>query len=459
MTEDQARAVLLLQALEAQPATALWTAEDREWATRAAAQDLPAGAGRDARVAERARLAMQRLAPRDRAIARLLAAPGWRTSWVAGAAVLGVLAGLSSDALVAGAYFNLLSPLFWGLLGWNLLLYIALLVRAVRPIVGGGSLRTALAAWLQRATQAPARARSLPAAFVVRWATASAPLASARSAALLHVAAGGLALGLMAGLGLRGLVLDYRAGWASTLLEPHHVQQALAWGLQPALALSPSPLPEGDAFAALRVTPTAPANASAAPWMGWMALQLLLLVVVPRAVLAMAALHRARVLAREFPLDISAPAFERWLLQAQRALWVLPHGAAPTSAAAAGLRAMLAARWGTGVPVQWAEPLPWGDEDSPPTPPPGARAVLLVDLAATPEPEVQGRLLQALAAAEPLVVADHSGFVRRFGHGTRLAQREAAWRALVGALPFVSVALDAPDAAAAGQALQRALEA
>ena len=85
--------------------------------------------------------------------------------------------------------------------------------------------------------------------------------------------------------------------------------------------------------------------------------------------------------------------------------------------------------------------------------------VLLVDLATTPEPEVQGRLLQALATADPLVVADHSGFVRRFGHGERLAQREAAWRALVGAQPFVSVALDAPDGTAAGLALQRALAA
>jgi hypothetical protein len=79
-------------------------------------------------------------------------------------------------------------------------------------------------------------------------------------------------------------------------------------------------------------------------------------------------------------------------------------------------------------------------------------------LAATPEAEVQGRLLQALAAADPVVVADHGGFVRRFGAGERLAQREAAWRALVGPQPFVSVALDAPDPAIAGRALQRALE-
>jgi hypothetical protein len=453
MTEDQARAVLLLQALEAQPPGALWTAEDRDWATRAAAQDLPADAPRDARLAERARLAMQRLAPRDRQLQRLLDTPGWRPAWAAGAAALGLVAGLASDALVAGRHFNLLSPLFWGLLGWNLLLYAALGAQAVRRAPAAGGLRARLGRWLQRAT----RASGLPAAFAARWAEAAAPLFQARAALLLHAAAGALALGLILGLGLRGLVFDYRAGWASTLLAPETVRQALAWGLQPALALSGGALPAGAAFEALRVTPATPAAASAAPWIGWMALQLLLWVVLPRAVLAWLAARRAVRLAAAFPLDTSAPVFARWLLQPQRALWVLPHGAAPSSAAAAGLRAMLAAGFGAGVPVQWSEPLPWGEEEQPPVPPPGARAVLLVDLAATPEAEVQGRLLQALAAADPLVVADHAGFVRRFGRGERLAQREAAWRALVGAQPFVSVALDAPDPAAAAQALQRAL--
>lgn len=453
MTEDQARAVLLLQALEAQPPGALWTAEDRDWATRAAGQDLPADAPRDARLAERARLAMQRLAPRDRSVQRLVGTPGWRPAWAAGAAAFGLLAGLASDALVGGTHFNLLSPLFWGLLGWNLLLYGVLAVQSLRAGAPAAGLRWRLGRWLHRATQA----RGLPAAFAARWAEAGAPLFQARAALLLHLAAGALALGLIVGLGLRGLVFDYRAGWASTLLSPETVRQALAWGLQPALALSGSTLPAGAAFEALRVTPATPAAASAAPWIGWMSLQLLLVVVLPRAVLAWLAARRGARLSAAFPLDTSAPAFDRWLPQPQRALWVLPHGAAPSSAAAAGLRAMLAAGFGAGVPVQWAEPLPWGDEDTPPAPPPGARAVLLVDLAATPEAEVQGRLLQALAVAAPIVVADHAGFVRRFGTGERLAQRQAAWRALVGAQPFVSVALDAPDPAAAALALQRAL--
>ena len=57
-------------------------------ATRAAAQDLPADAPRERRLAERARLAMQRLAPRDRGIQRLLATPAWRPAWAVVAGVL-----------------------------------------------------------------------------------------------------------------------------------------------------------------------------------------------------------------------------------------------------------------------------------------------------------------------------------------------------------------------------------
>ena len=453
MTEDDARAVLLLQTVEAQAPGALWTAEDRQWATRAAAQDLAADAPRAARMVARARLAMQRLAPRDAALARLLGSRLWRPAWLPVAALLGVLLGALSDGLVAGPYFNLLAPVFWGLLAWNLVLYGLLAFNALRG--GEGWLRSGLAQRLLRRT----RGRGLVADFGARWAAAAAPLATARAAALLHALAGGLALGLIAGLLLRGLVLDYRAGWATTLLAPDSVRAVLAVGLQPALALSGQVLPAGAGFDALRVTPATPAQASAAPWLLLMAGQLALWVVLPRALLTAGALVRGGRLARDFPLDTTAAGFERWLLHPSRALWVLPHGAAPSPSAAAGLRAMLAAGFGDAVAVHWADPLPWGDEDQPPAPPADARAVLLVDLAATPEPEVQGRLLQALAAADPIVVADHSGFVRRFGSGERLAERETAWRALLGNIPFASVALDAPDSAAAAQALQAALDA
>jgi hypothetical protein len=161
------------------------------------------------------------------------------------------------------------------------------------------------------------------------------------------------------------------------------------------------------------------ASASAAPWIVLMVAQLAAWVILPRLLLTALALRRGA----------EPPATTRF--------WVLPLGIAPEARVVAGLQALLARRFGAGSQLQVAAPLAWGDEDRPPAVPSGARAVLLVDLATTPEAEVHGRLLQALAAARPLVVADEAGFVQRFGRGERLAQRLAAWRALAGAVDML----------------------
>jgi hypothetical protein len=82
-----------------------------------------------------------------------------------------------------------------------------------------------------------------------------------------------------------------------------------------------------------------------------------------------------------------------------------------------------------------------------------------VDLATTPEAEVHGRLLQALGASSPLVLADEHAFVQRFGRAERLEQRRQAWRALLGEHPFVGVDLGAVDLTPAIRAIQEALAA
>jgi hypothetical protein len=132
------------------------------------------------------------------------------------------------------------------------------------------------------------------------------------------------------------------------------------------------------------------------------------------------------------------------------------------------LRALLASHFGADVVVQAAPPTRIGDEDQPPALDPGlSLAVVLVDLAATPEPDSQGRFLQALrlqsAGVPMLLAADETGFRRRFaGLPARLDERRAAWRALADAhgVPFVAAELEspqmAPGAAALGAALQRA---
>jgi hypothetical protein len=471
MNEQQARQVLLLQAFESMPdGHPQWTADDRRWATRAAQQSLGDEAPRERFVVERARLAMQRLAPRDETVRRVVSRPTSGASAAGIALLAGALLGLLSDTLVAGDYFNLLSPLFWGLLAWNLAVYLWLAVSLLRG-GGPGPLRRMIGAALQRWARRAGR-DSVLAGFGARWAGVAAPLNASRAALLLHLAAAGSGIGLVGGLLLRGLVLDYRAGWATTLLDSSTVHAALAAALAPAFALlstlAGAAPPDAAGFAALRVTPMQAASASAAPWLLWMAAQIVLVVVLPRLALAGYAALRASWQARHLPLDLSTPYFER-LQQAAvpRAAWVLPHAAPPEPQAVLGLQGLLAGAWGESLPLQVAPVLAYGDEESPPAPPAGARAIVLVDLAATPEPDVHARLLTALRraapTAAPLLLADEGGFVRRFGRGARLDERRGAWRALArdAGAGFASVDLAGPEAAAepARLALREALEA
>jgi hypothetical protein len=197
-----------------------------------------------------------------------------------------------------------------------------------------------------------------------------------------------------------------------------------------------------------------------------------LFVVLPRAVLALLAVVRARWLAQRLRLPRHDLYYQR-LMRAQRGgvagVQVLPHGAPPAAAALPGLRALFAAGLGPGVQVELAAATAYGDEDAALTlaPPPGTTLrVLLVDLGATPEDDTHGRFLKALRAGAPalpvLLLADEAGFLARFASlSTRVAERRAAWQrwAVAQRLGLLCADLRAPDLKAADAALQRVLAA
>ncbi len=322
MTEQEARQVLLLQSHES-PAGAgdwpaaslvhghgagqgggaaptlgspLWSAEDRTWATRQAVAAVGDAAGPRRFVVARAAVALQRLLPRDPAGQRWLGRRPWHPAWVAVAGVMGLLAGVAADQLGPPQRVNLLAPAVWAVVAWNLAVYLALLWPGGWP-KALPSLRDGLSRWALRG----------PDTVTLLWARHAAPLTGARLALLLHTAAAGLALGLVVGLYLRGLVLDYRAGWQSTFLDAATVQRVLGWLLQPASALTGIAVPD---VAPLRVGPGADASATAAPWIHLLATTLALAVLLPRLLLAWRASARARNLARHFPLALDTPYFE-----------------------------------------------------------------------------------------------------------------------------------------------------
>jgi hypothetical protein len=463
--EEAARRVLLVRACETEPApAALWSPEDRAWATRLASETVGPAAPPERWLDERARHACERLRGRDKAVAAWLTRRGWRPGVALAVAGAALSCGLLADGLGRDAHVDLLAPPLLGVLAWNVVVYLLLAWRSGRAapsLPASSALRRAVGRLLQPGI-GPLRR------FAADWAGRSAPITAARAALLLHVAAAALAAGLVLGLYLRGLVLDFRAGWQSTFLDAGFVHGLLSVLLAPARALTGIALPDVAALAAMRIGPDQVATASAAPWIHLFAVTLALFVIAPRLALALLAALRAWRRARHVELPLAEPYFQRLLADAQRGharVQVVPHGAPLSASAALGLRTLLAAALGEPLELTLAAPVRYGEEDTLPNPGPGATLrVLCFDLAATPEPEAQGRFVAALRSQPlPLVLlADEAVLRRRFGTmPARLAERRAAWLRFADEqrVGLACVDLDAPDVATAAPAFESALAA
>jgi len=462
MNENDCRDLLLVQAFEgiANPA---WDAGDRQWASDAAERKLGAEAGDDAWLLARARLAGARLRERD-ATARMLerasrwpAGAGWLT------AGLGLVAGFAGDATGADRFINLLAPPLLGLIAWNLAIYAGLAIARLRG-ADDAPVSPLARLWLRlltaRLRRADAGQPAIASRFTAAWTQATLPLTTVRLARILHLAAASLALGAIAGLYLRGLVFEYRAGWASTFLEPGQVAILLKLLFGPASLLTGIELPDALRLGAMRIPPGP--GERAGDWIHLQATTLALLVVLPRLVLALLARRRATGLADAIALPLRDPYFAALLrgrAGAASTVLVIPYATELDQSARDMLASLLAGAFGAGVVLRIAPSVAFGDEAEPP---PGAGNptadwhMILFRLAATPEREVQLRFVEQirerLPPAAPLtVLVDDTSFRARFADPARLAQRMDAWRRIfddeAGRAPlvFLSLAADAYD--------------
>ncbi|HEY6132113.1 MAG TPA: DUF2868 domain-containing protein, partial [Halioglobus sp.] len=275
--------------------------------------------------------------------------------------------------------------------------------------------------------------------FGMTWTRASLPLATLRVATLLHVASAAVAIALIAGMYFRGLMLEYRVGWSSTFLETQTVHDLLSLLLAPALWLTGIQLPDVAQMEALReASRVGREQATAAPWIHLYAVMLLIIVVLPRILLACWGGWQARRLHTRFPLTIEEPYF-RSLLRMQRGnktqIYVLPYAQSLDSGAEQHLRSALLLACDDSPTIVVATTTPFGGEDDlgdfPATLAQATHLLALFDLTATPEAEHQGAFLAALRAAAKvpvIAVINESSFVRRFrDYPQRLAQRREAW--------------------------------
>jgi hypothetical protein len=375
--------------------------------------------------------------------------------------------GLVLSVLDSRVRIEILAFPLLGVVLWNLAVYAVLAIAAVRrrpkrPSSGVG----AAAGWVawplrwgwQRAAalvrQASFYHRPLAAAlrrFADDWWPHAQPLMALQGKRVFHLAAAALAFGLVAGLYVRGIALEYRAGWESTFLTADQVRALLHLLYGPAAALTGIVLPADDAAIEALHWRGGSGGGPAAPWIHLSAATALLFVVLPRLLLAAwSSVALARVSRSLTPPDALLP-YARGVLGASDAapapaiVRVTPYAYRPDTASLAGLNALLQAAHGPGTRLDLGEPLAYGDEDdlrSRPVSNGDVEAVLFT-LAATPEAENHGAVLVALrdalararSAARLLVMVDESPFVAHVrgdaSFQARVEERRGAWREFV----------------------------
>ena len=473
MDESSAANLIAMRAVETTDSTrALWSDEDRAWASRAAAEVVGAEAAPDVFLARRAALATERLGARQPVLLRTIRAARWRP-WV-GSVVVGsaFVLGVLLDQVDRTQRINILAPPVLGLLIWNLCVYVAIAAGYVvryGDTAKPGPLRGAITR-MAGGRSGPRRAgamRDAIVAFVQEWATRSAGLYGMRGARILHLAAAVFGAGVIAGLYLRGVAFEYRAGWESTFLDAPTVRSIVAFAYAPGAFITGITVPDVDAVAAIR----SPAAENAARWLHLMAATVAAIVILPRLVLALVAGMIERHRSLHFALPLDEPYFQR-LLRGYRGgaarVRVIPYSYTPSSAAMAGLEAVVARAFGGSAAMIVASPIEYGAD--------GALAglaksgagttwLVLLNASATPEHEVHGAFLAQFAregagAEAILALVDEGPWSTHWQDApSRVADRRAAWRQLAeeARVPIVFVDLAAPELAAVEQALDEAI--
>lgn len=346
------------------------------------------------------------------------------------------LLGVLTDRFTSeGAVVNLLSPALLFVLFWQLVLYVLLFVGAVAGLLGfapkwpGRRLFTELLARVRMPAVKKQTLKERP-----LWLSLLAPSLRFDAARAFHLAAAALGAGLLTGLAFRGIGTAYTVGWTSTWLAGHEAWLAAlfsaTYGLVP-LELFGIPFPDAAAIAEMNLRVNAQGSPDAAAWLLRLMGLVAIVVILPRLLLAFFAGRRAKAARTRFvwiekqeePVPVST----------QRSLPSLSEGATvlTTVPADEALRRRTAVVL-TQPDLHWRTIDVWKDEPETALASVDTEAaVLLFDAVTTPEDEVHGKWLDAVAKRRDgnlLLLVDLSKLEEQFGSGSeRHTARKALW--------------------------------
>lgn len=456
MNEQVARNVVLVRAIESADADReILSDDDRMYASRSArelaqwqAADSSSPPTIEHFLQQRSEQVIKRLSERTAAFAqfhhRRGVAPllGWLP-------LVALVLGFVADRITDPHRVNLLSPPLLAIIAWNAVIYVVLLAWMFVPSRSTG---WASEGWLRRFAVGPSRlprrmSHALAAGltqFMAEWTTLSKPLTRARIARAMHLSAAAFALGAVVSLYWRGVIAEYAAGWESTFLDAGQVHALLGWLFTPAaLAFGLPGFTEAE-VAALHFS-NGPVTAGGARWVHFYGATIVLLVVLPRLLLAILAHWRAARMARRFPLDLGHPYFSRFageagVAQAQ-VVRVLPYSFTVDETRDQGLARIVEILYGERARPMLRPASDYGEDPREslrgidPADPAVTATAVLFSLAATPERETHGAFVEHLQRAGVRglrVLVDESGYLERLGDqpGTeqRLAERAGLWR-------------------------------
>jgi hypothetical protein len=246
-----------------------------------------------------------------------------------GALATALLAGVLLAVLDGRGYIDILGFALLGLLAWNLLVYALLIANWVRPrALSGAGLARLYARWMaSRADSVLRRSRSFNAPlaaalprFATDWGALSKALVMQRAKRILHICTALVAVGFIAGLFVRGVVLRDHAAWSGSFFGAAIVRVFLQLLYGPAAAILGIALPPAaQDVEGLHVTGTS-AGVAALPWIYLITLTVALYVIVPRAIAAAAASLQLWQIGRRMAVPASVVPYARRTLLATPAV-------------------------------------------------------------------------------------------------------------------------------------------